>query len=103
MLLVYIYYRIEIKFYLILYETISLAWYNTVDNETPYVIVDVIADYDYIYNVTDYEYIASGFDLKAASVTRQLVPKDPGRKSFLCHSFGGKSSWFRRRAYLSFW
>ena len=31
-----------------------------VNNQTACVIVDVITDYDYIYNVIDYEYIASG-------------------------------------------
>ena len=31
-----------------------------VNNQTPCVIVKVIADYDYIYNVIDYDYIASG-------------------------------------------
>ena len=29
------------------------------NNQTPCVIVKVIADYDYIYNVIDYDYIAS--------------------------------------------
>jgi len=44
------------------YQTIHMAWYNMVINQTPWVIVKVIADYDYIYNVTDYDYIASGND-----------------------------------------
>ena len=30
-----------------------------VNNQTNYVTVNVIADYDYIYNVIDYDYIAS--------------------------------------------
>jgi len=35
-----------------------LAWYNMVNNKTPCVIMKVITDYNYIYNVIDY--IASG-------------------------------------------
>ena len=31
-----------------------------VNNQTPCVIVKVIADYDYIYNIINYDYIASG-------------------------------------------
>ena len=42
------------------YQTISLTWYNMVNNQTPCIIVKVIVDYDYIYNVIDYDYIASG-------------------------------------------
>jgi len=33
-----------------------------VNNKTSYVIVKVIADYDYIYNVIDYDYLPSGND-----------------------------------------
>ena len=41
-------------------KPLSLALYNMVNNQTPWVIVKVIADYYYIYNVTDYDYIAFG-------------------------------------------
>ena len=37
-----------------------LAWYNLVNNQRLRVIVEVITDK--IYNVTDYDYIASGND-----------------------------------------
>ena len=33
-----------------------------VNNQTAWVIVKINADYNYIYNVIDYEYIASGND-----------------------------------------
>jgi len=38
----------------------DLAWYNMVDNRTPCVIGKVTIDYDYIYNVIDYDYITTG-------------------------------------------
>jgi len=56
----------------------SLAWYNAVNNQTPCVIVKVIADYDYIYNVIDY--IASGnvdYDyLKSCNALQSITDYD---------------------------
>jgi len=43
-------------------HTYVLAGHNMVNNQTPCVIVKLIADYDYIYNdYNDYNYIASGY------------------------------------------
>ena len=42
------------------YQTISLAWYNMVNNQISCVIVRVIADYHYIHSVIDYCYIEAG-------------------------------------------
>ena len=41
-------------------KPLSLAWHNMVNNQTPCVIMKVIDDYDYIYDVIDYNYLASG-------------------------------------------
>ena len=43
-------------------QTKSLVWYEMVNNQTHSVTVKVIADYDYICNVInyDYDYVASG-------------------------------------------
>ena len=47
-----------------------------VNNQTPCVIMKVIADYDYIYNIINYDYIASGNDDYLRSCDRLQLPHD---------------------------